>query len=280
MIPPDGGSMPRAFLSVDVEQDISVYLDESYMGLETGLPALLDLFHEEGVVSDFFVQGSLVPRFEGVLAEIRAKGHPIGVHGLHHRRLFLRPGPVQRRQLTRATELVSRVAEERPVMFRSPGFSANEATIDILEKLGYRLDSSVMPGAVLRMLRRRITVRDFRAAPRRPYHPAEGDFLRPGSRRILEVPLTENPRFQGAPLGLGYLNTFGIRETLEAIRQVREPDLVFLIHTWEASDLRTRFPGLPEYVRNECSEDLEPLRNVVGFLKEQRRLASFTSLVS
>src|SRR3990172_4908147 len=275
---PDSAGAGRAFVSVDVEQDISLYLRDSYQGVEEALPRLLDLFQEEQVRADFFVQGSLLPAHAEVLAEIPRKGHNVGVHGLLHHRLFLRPRFIQGRHLTQSTGLVARVAGSRPRMFRAPGFSISEGTFDVLERLGYELDSSVMPGGVLRMFRGRVVLRDFRRAPRSPYHPARGGFLAEGSRDILEVPLTENPKFPGAPLGLGYLNTYGTEATVQALREVRGSHCTFLLHSWEAVNLGARHPGLPDYVKKESSGNLEPLRAILGALKDGRGLDTLTSL--
>lgn len=274
-----GSSEPRpAFISVDVEDDISLYLRDSHVGIEEGLPRLLDLLREERIPADFFIQGSLLPRFEDILAEIRRRGHGIGVHGLHHQRLFLRPRWVQRRDVALATRKVRSLLGSNPIMFRAPGFSASNATFDILEQLRYRIDSSVLPGATLRMMKNRIVVRDFANAPRDVYHPAKGDFLARGNRSILEVPLTENPQFPSSPLGLGFLQTHGLGRTLDAIQSVESPYCLFLIHTWEAVDLGSRQSGLPGYVRRECSDDLEPLRGVLGYLRDGWRLQNLNSL--
>lgn len=273
------GERRSAFVSVDVEQDISTYLENSYIGIEDGLPALLDVFREEGVPSDFFIQGSLLPRFEEQISEIRRHNHAIGVHGLHHCRLFLRPKIVQRRHLEKATDQVAQLIKKRPVMFRAPGFSTNNATFDILEQLDYRLDSSVMPGATLRMMKQRIQVRDFKTAPREIYHPSRNDFLVPGNRVILEVPLTENLKFPGSPLGLGYLQTYGLDRTLDALKMVQQQYCTFLIHTWEAVDLGKHYPGLPKYVHQECSRDLEPLRSILGMLRDGWHTDSLISLL-
>ena len=268
----------RAFVSVDVEQDISLYLRDSFQGVEEGIPRLLDLFAAERVRADFFIQGSLLPDHADVLAEIPRKGHGVGVHGFRHHRLFLRPGFAQGRLLARSTDLVAQATGARPRMFRAPGFSISEGTFDVLEHLGYDLDSSVMPGAVLRMLRRKIVVELSRGAPRVPYHPARGDFLAEGARDILEVPLTENPEFAGAPVGLGYLNTRGIEATIRALDAVPGPYCTFLLHSWEAVDLGAHHPGLPEYVRQECSADLGPLRTALGALADRWTLDTLTSL--
>jgi len=164
-------------------------------------------------------------------------------------------------------------------MFRAPGFSANERTLDILEELGYRLDSSVLPGGLIRMFKGRLTIRSFERVPRAPYHPSKKDLTVAGGRAILEVPVTENPDFPGAPLGLGYLQTFGVDLTRRAVEKVRGPYLTFLIHSWEATDLGARFPFLPEHVKRECSGDLEPLRSILGGLKDRWPLDSLVSLL-
>jgi peptidoglycan/xylan/chitin deacetylase (PgdA/CDA1 family) len=53
-----------------------------------GTPAMLEILAARGVVATFFVVGEQVRRNPAVLAEIRAEGHAIAVHGYRHRNLL------------------------------------------------------------------------------------------------------------------------------------------------------------------------------------------------
>jgi peptidoglycan/xylan/chitin deacetylase (PgdA/CDA1 family) len=53
-----------------------------------GTPAVLDILRAHGATATFFLVGEQVRRTGGLLAEIRAAGHPVAVHGDRHRALF------------------------------------------------------------------------------------------------------------------------------------------------------------------------------------------------
>jgi hypothetical protein len=72
----------------------------------------------------------------------------------------------------------------KPVSYRAGRFGASKNTIRSLEKLGYKVDTSVTPhvcwdGRI-----------DFTAAPEYPYFPSEDSITRKGNSGVLEIPVT------------------------------------------------------------------------------------------
>lgn len=273
------GSPQRVSVSVDVEEDILLYLTGSRVGLEEGLPRLLDMFQSLQIRADLFVQGDLVQTLEEPLRGASRGGHRIGLHGSRHRGTWLHP-TVEEKGLRRAAATLANITGRTPGTHRAPNFRLKERHLAILERTGLLLDSSILPNARHVRLRGRLLLRSYEGAPRRPYHPSRQDITVPGDSAILEVPVTENPDFPRAPLGLGYLNTFGLKATRVAFTKIREPYVTFLIHTWEAVDLGTRYPGLPDYVRRECSADLEPLAQFLGALRDRCTFAQLEEIGS
>ena len=96
----------------------------------------------------------------------------------------------------------------RPVSFRAGRWGFNEESLRVLEKLGYRVDSSVTPfnswegdgGPV------------FIQAPTHPYFPDYEDVCREGGGSLLEVPVT---------IGLSGVLRCLPKETLQALRRRR-----------------------------------------------------------
>jgi hypothetical protein len=81
-----------------------------------------------------------------------------------------------------------------PVSFRAGRYGASADSIDNLQRLGYKVDTSVTPH--LRW-REPNAVVDFRRAPEQPYFPAHGSIIEAGEasgERLLEVPVTVKPR--------------------------------------------------------------------------------------
>ncbi len=273
----EAGPPPRVSVSVDVEEDISLYLQGARLGLDEGLPGLLDLFQELRIRADLFIQGNLVPTLEEPIRNAAGKGHRIGLHGARHQGTWLHP-TVGEKGLREAAEDLTRITGRRPRTHRTPNFRLKERHLPILERTGLLLDSSILPGARYARLRGRLLLRSYDAAPRYPYHPSRNDVILPGDSPILEVPLTENPDFPRAPLGLGYLNTFGLEATERAFSKVREPYATFLIHTWEAVEIGAHHPGLPDYVRKECSGNLEPLEQLLGALRDRGKFSQLEEI--
>lgn len=273
------GSPQRVSVSVDVEEDILLYLTGSRLGLEQGLPNLLGLFEGLQIRADLFVQGDLVPTLEESIRDAGQRGHRIGLHGARHQGTWLHPA-VEEKGLRRAAQNLARISGRTPGTHRVPNFRLKERHLAALERTGLLLDSSILPNARYVRLHGRLLLRSYDGAPRRPYHPSRHDVTVPGDSAILEVPVTENPDFPRAPLGLGYLNTFGLEATRAAFAKIREPYVTFLIHTWEAVDLGARYPELPHYVRRECSGDLEPLAQFLGALRDRFTFAQLEEIGS
>src|SRR5439155_2520340 len=131
--------------------------------------------------------------------------------------------------------------------FRAPNFSISPAIVQTLESLGYRADSSVLPGRK-KKLYHVLPLLDHRGAPRVPYHPDGGDPRREGELRLWEIPVTENPLATGGPIGLGFINALGPGEALKAVALTSAPLVTILCHTWEAIDLGQCYEGLPGWL--------------------------------
>ena len=81
-----------------------------------------------------------------------------------------------------------------PTSFRAGRYGASANSIDSLQRLGYKVDTSVTP--YLRWSEPNAQV-DFRKAPEQPYFPAPGEIAIAGEysvSRLLEVPVTVKPR--------------------------------------------------------------------------------------
>ena len=243
-------------ISVDVEQDISSYLKNSYKGVELGLPPFLDMLENLKIKADFFVTADVCQKYPSIIEKIADNGHTIGSHGLQHQQLWFKSYAKQFDELSMSSKLIEKYIGEKPTMFRAPAFSATPNTLKALEKLNYSIDSSVMPGAVVKKIKGMLKVKSFKDAPRTPYHPSSKDIAKKGNMNIIEVPLSENPIFPGAPFGAGALNLFGIEKMLKATEAISEDYIIFLIHPWEIVNLGKYHPTLKNWVKDICSDDL------------------------
>ncbi|MFR9799269.1 polysaccharide deacetylase family protein [Streptomyces sp. MS06] len=83
-------------------------------------PRFLRLLDERGVRATFFLLGDQAVRAPGLVGEIAAAGHEIGVHGWLHRPLLLRGPRATYGDLARARDAVGSLTGRRPVLFRPP----------------------------------------------------------------------------------------------------------------------------------------------------------------
>lgn len=83
-------------------------------------PQFLHLLDREQVKATFFVLGSMLARSPGLVREMAAAGHEIGVHGFDHRPLALRGPRDAADDLARAHDLAAEVLGTPPALFRPP----------------------------------------------------------------------------------------------------------------------------------------------------------------
>jgi hypothetical protein len=166
------------------------------------LPRLHERFVKYGARPTYLVTYPVVatPAAAEVVAGLQSRGDcEIGAH--HHawetppcapadvhRHGYASSLPVDQfeRQLQRLTEAIESTVGRPPVSYRSGRFGFSAAHVSALERLGYRVESSVAPlfdeshkGGP-----------DFVGATLRPYYLAYDDARVPGSSSVLEVPVS------------------------------------------------------------------------------------------
>lgn len=287
-----------AALSVDLDE-VACYA--SIHGLEApseraanaiydrALPRFLELFGELDVPATFFVIGTDVDRDENrdSLERAAALGHELANHSHHHLYdLTQRPIETLHAEVRGGADAIERACGRRPVGFRSPGYTTNDALLGALREQGYLYDSSVFPcpayygakAAALGLIRARgrqshSILDDPRvlSAPADPYRVG-----RPYWRRdhgLLELPIGVTRDATGR---LPYIGTFlalaGERGSEVLTRLVRGRPLVNLeLHGIDLADasldgLSFLQPHQPDLRRSRAEKDA-CLRAAVAELK-------------
>ena len=204
---------PEICISIDVERDYRADRRMTVRGIAEGLPVYLDLLRSLQIPHDLFVSGEVAPDVPKEVFGVANGLVALGSHGLTHEpgvRSYLnrKRRPVIENERQKATQQILLRFGRTPLHFRAPNFSTSAQTLSVLERLGYRSDSSVLPGRYVRRWRT-LPLLDHRNAPLDPYHPDPRSILQEGSSSILEVPVTPNPFHAGSPLGLGFLHDAG-----------------------------------------------------------------------
>jgi peptidoglycan/xylan/chitin deacetylase (PgdA/CDA1 family) len=83
-------------------------------------PHFLRLLDRRGVHATFFLLGTQAHRSPGLVREIAAAGHEIGVHGWLHRPLLLRGPRATHDDFARARDTIAAITGRRPTLFRPP----------------------------------------------------------------------------------------------------------------------------------------------------------------
>jgi hypothetical protein len=166
------------------------------------LPALQELCDRVGVRPTYLVTHEMATgeTSADVLRGLHAQGRcEIGTH-LHpwssppfrpqdlagHTYPHRLPPELLERQLTELTDTIATRLGVRPTTYRAGRNGFDAGTLPVLERLGYTVDTSVDP----LFNERRKGGMVFAGAPSQPYRPSYDDVRRPGTARILEVPIT------------------------------------------------------------------------------------------
>ena len=166
------------------------------------LPRLHALFARHGVRPTYVITYPVAvdPRSADVLRALKAGGDcEIGAH--HHawetppctagdvtRHPYASNLPLRQfeHQLASLTGAIERAVGERPVSYRSGRFGFSAAHVPALEKLGYRIESSVAP----LFYETHKSGPDFVDAPLTPYFLAYDSATKPGASDVLEIPVS------------------------------------------------------------------------------------------
>jgi Polysaccharide deacetylase len=166
------------------------------------LPRLHGLFARHGVRPTYVITHPVAtdPRSADVLRQLKAGGDcEIGAH--HHAwetppctREDVKRHPYAsnlpraqfEQQLAALTDAIHRAVGERPISYRSGRFGFSASHVAALERLGYRIESSVAP----LFYEAHKNGPDFVEAPLRPYFLAYDKATAPGTSQLLEVPVS------------------------------------------------------------------------------------------
>ena len=253
-------------ISFDVEPDYPPYLGVSHMGINEGLPALLDLLKSENVPANVFFLAELCDDYPSLPKDVVRQGFHLRNHSVTHDLLCVESFEKQLQLVRSSTESLNEASGVRTTTFRAPNFSFNETTLRVLEKTGYLIDSSVLPERREKKGLHGYAF-DFRGATRIPYHPSTDDVRKPGGSPVLEIPSTENPIVRAIPIGGGFLNTYGAAKGFEAASRAQGDAVVMVFHPWEFANIYEKHPNLPRWIRAACRKDLSALSEFLGMAK-------------
>jgi len=120
-------------------------LSRGEFGGRVGIYRVLDVLERYHIPATFFIPGYTADSFPDAVKEVVARGHEIGHHGYLHEcpTDFIGDLDGERMMYEKGLAALERVAGVRPVGYRAPGWDLTEHSIQLLQDLGFRYDSSL-----------------------------------------------------------------------------------------------------------------------------------------
>ncbi len=120
-----------------------VYASRGEYGAAVGVPRILNLLDKYDIKATFFIPGHTIDTFPDVCREIVERGHEAAHHGYVHEDPTDLPYEEEEVIMVKGLERLDSIGV-KPMGYRSPGFDFSPNTIELLEKYGFKYDSSLM----------------------------------------------------------------------------------------------------------------------------------------
>jgi len=282
-------------VTIDTEPDCDIHWKRSqpltFESVTFGIPRILrPLWDRFGIRPVYFVSPEVVDNEQSCLVlknEIKL-GAEIGTH-LHSE--YIEPNKkyeeiggttsdefpnlayvaeVESAKIKNLTLRIEKNLGVRPVSYRAARYGADLDTIKALQKLDYKVDSSLTPEINWKSR----GGPDHTRSPKQPYFISGNDYYSAGDSGILEVPITiSGKRFPGLSgkwmyyrwLRPTHMTGFEMKRLIaEFVRNYQEPVLNMMFHSMEV------LPGKTPFVRTKLGQKmyLKRLESVLGYMKK------------
>ena len=206
-------------ISIDVDSLSSIYKGQgcsrpggySYLEYRMGLENLSKFFSKYQIKTTMFMVGNdfLYKENHSCIKNIVNDGHEIANHSMTHPQGFRWLSQKEKeKELTLMSDISYEVAGKRPIGFRSPGWNIDDSALPVLEKLGYKYDSSVFPTFLMPIMKfahwssmskqkkqDRTTMGQitYLVSPIKPYHVSDRSLGQRGKNELIEFPISVSP---------------------------------------------------------------------------------------
>lgn len=120
------------------------YMAHGEFGAEVGTPRMLDLFDKYHIKTTWFIPGHTADTFPDACKEVVARGHEVAHHSYVHRNPALMSYDEELKMMKMGLEALERIGVKKVRGYRSAYWDLSPNTLAILEKLGFKYDSSLM----------------------------------------------------------------------------------------------------------------------------------------
>ena len=141
--------MSKLTITIDVEPDLHT---RDYIGITQGLKKAEAIFQKHRVKPVLFVTCDCIQRFPKMFKAWQKKGWEISLHGYSHRRFDSMSLAEKENEIKKSIACFKKYLKTKPIGFRAPQHSIDDETLDLLNKYGFRYDSSYTPLNLLQLL--------------------------------------------------------------------------------------------------------------------------------
>ncbi|MFT5728848.1 MAG: polysaccharide deacetylase family protein (PEP-CTERM system associated) [Desulforhopalus sp.] len=106
--------------------------------------ALLDLLDDAPTIlkATFFILGWIAERNPNLVSEISKRGHEVASHGYNHKLCYHQSSDELYNDLDKSKKLLEDITGQEVSGYRAPSFSITDEALTIVQKAGYKYDSS------------------------------------------------------------------------------------------------------------------------------------------
>jgi len=206
-------------ISVDTDSLSDVYSayhntaqSENNVTYDIILPRYLKLFKKHGIKATFFIIGRHLETKKNkiILKKLVREGHELANHSYSHHFNFSRLSVKARKEeITKCYDIIYDTTGYQAVGFRAPAWDIDSKTLHLLQRLGYKYDSSLFPSyfTYIAQLYQIFIAKSKTESksmgklnnifnsftPSGPYNPNSKFIWARGSMKITEIPLTVSP---------------------------------------------------------------------------------------
>lgn len=141
--------LEKVAITIDLESDWGGR-ENTYKGIEEGLPFVIDLFKKYQIKATFFATGRTIEKYNSDFKKLIKEGHDVECHGLDHSRLDLMTEEEIKEEFNACRLLFEKHLGIYPKGFRAPQFRINKKVYSIMGRSGFKYDSSMNKGFSLR----------------------------------------------------------------------------------------------------------------------------------
>lgn len=242
----------KILFTVDVEPDLHT---GNYLGITEGIKKFERICDENGVKPILFVTCDCIKKYPKIFKKLNKKGWEISLHSYSHKRFDEMPFAEKEEDIKNSLKCFRKYLDIIPKGFRAPQHSIDNETLDLLEKYGFKYDSSYAP---LNLLQLAFFLKKFKLWFKQFFSPLNLYQIR---SNLLEIP-TSSLIIPFVSFSLRLMPRIIIKPYVKLTKLFyKQP--VFYAHSWDFIELKN------SKIDRYCSHE-KPLAKIEYIMKNEK----------